>query len=96
VPETQATASSTIRNEVSSAQWVETVVAGSQGAWGHLFKFGFDFQHSGEGRVQAVHWKSVALTDHVERTAPGAATEQEVTAAELAVFAQDRWRIACA
>ena len=24
---------------------------------------------------------------------PGAATEQEVTAAELAVFAQDRWRI---
>jgi hypothetical protein len=24
---------------------------------------------------------------------PGAATEQEVTAAELAVFAQDRWRL---
>jgi hypothetical protein len=28
-----------------------------------------------------------------ERIVPGAATEQEVTAAELAVFAQDRWRI---
>ena len=96
-PETQAGSFFNDQNrEVSSAQWIETLsLALDRGRGEHLFKFGFDFQHSGyEGtstsRPLEIHRLDGSLA---ERNVPGAATEQEVTAAELAVFAQDRWRL---
>jgi hypothetical protein len=77
-------------------QWVETLTLALDRWRGeHLFKVGFDFQYSGYDGVSASRPLEIRRLDGslAERTEPGAATEQEVTAAELAVFAQDRWRI---
>ena len=96
-PETQAGSFfNDQKREVSSAQWVETLsLALDRGRGEHLFKFGFDFQHSGYEGTSASRPLEIRRLDGslAERSVPGAATEQEVTAAELAVFAQDRWRI---
>jgi hypothetical protein len=96
-PETQAGSFfNDQKREVSSAQWVETLsLALDRGHGEHLFKFGFDFQHSGYEGTSASRPLEIRRLDGslAERSVPGAATEQEVTAAELAMFAQDRWRI---
>jgi outer membrane receptor protein involved in Fe transport len=96
-PETQAGSFfNDQKREVSSAQWVETLsLALDRGHGEHLFKFGFDFQHSGYEGASASRPLEIRRLDGslAERTVPGAATEQEVTAAEVAVFAQDRWRL---
>ncbi len=96
-PETQAGSFfNDQKREVRSAQWVETLsLALDRGQGEHLFKFGFDFQHSGYEGTSASRPLEIRRLDGslAERSVPGAATEQEVTAAELAVFAQDRWRI---
>jgi len=96
-PETQAGSFfNDQKREVSSAQWVETLsLALDRGRGEHLFKFGFDFQHSGYEGTSTSRPVEIRRLDGslAERSVPGAATEQEVTAAELAVFAQDRWRL---
>jgi carboxypeptidase family protein/TonB-dependent receptor-like protein len=96
-PETQAGSFfNDQKREVSSAQWIETLsLALDRGRGEHLFKFGLDFQHSGYEGTSASRPLEIRRLDGslAERSVPGAATEQEVTAAELAVFAQDRWRI---
>jgi hypothetical protein len=82
--------------DVRSVQWVETLTLALDRWRGeHLFKVGFDFQYSGYDGMSASRPLEIRRLDGslAERTEPGAATEQEVTAAELAVFAQDRWRI---
>ena len=96
-PETQAGSFfNDQKREVRSVQWVETLSLALDREHGeHLFKFGFDFQHSGYEGTSASRPLEIRRLDGslAERSVPGAATEQEVTAAELAVFAQDRWRI---
>ena len=96
-PETQAGSFfNDQEREVRSAQWVETLTLASDRWRGeHLFKVGFDFQHSAYEGTSASRPVEIRRLDGslAERVVPGAATEQEVTAAELAVFAQDRWRI---
>jgi hypothetical protein len=96
-PETQAGSFFNDQDrEVSSAQWIETLTYASDRWRGqHLFKVGFDFQQSAYEGTSASRPLEIRRLDGslAERTVPGAATEQEVTAAELAVFAQDRWRI---
>jgi hypothetical protein len=82
--------------DVRSVQWVEALSLSVDNWHGqHLFKFGFDFQSSkyegsSESRPVDIYRGDGSLA---ERIVPGAATTQEVTAAELALFAQDRWRI---
>jgi Carboxypeptidase regulatory-like domain/TonB dependent receptor len=96
-PETQAGSFfNDQERQVRSVQWVETLsLALNRWHGQHLFKFGFDFQHSGYDGTSASRPLEIRRLDGslAERSVPGAATEQEVTAAELAVFAQDRWRL---
>ncbi|HLG56419.1 MAG TPA: TonB-dependent receptor [Vicinamibacterales bacterium] len=82
--------------EVRSVQWVEALSL-SVDKWRgqHLFKFGLDFQSSryegsSESRPIDIRRSEGSLA---ERIVPGSATTQDVTAAELALFAQDQWRI---
>ena len=82
--------------DVSSVQWVETLsLAVDKGHGQHLFKFGLDFQDSGYNGTSASRPVEIRRLDGslAERSVPGAPTRQAVTAAELALFAQDRWRI---
>ena len=81
--------------EVRSMQWVEALSL-SVDKWRgqHLFKFGLDFQDStykgsSESRPVEIRRGDASLA---ERIVSGSATFQEVTAAELALFAQDQWR----
>jgi hypothetical protein len=82
--------------DVRSVQWVETLAI-TLDRWrgSHLFKFGFDLQHSqyvGSSRSRSV--EILRLDGSLaERRIPGAPTAQEVTAGDLAAFAQDQWRI---
>jgi hypothetical protein len=96
-PETQAGSFfNDQERDVRSVQWIETLsLALDRGHGQHLFKFGFDFQHSGYDGTSTSRPLEIRRLDGslAERSEPGAATAQEVTAAELAVFAQDRWRI---
>ena len=82
--------------EVRSLQWVETLSL-SLDKWRgeHLFKFGLDFQDSGYDGTSASRPVEIRRLDGslAERSVPGAPTTQKVTAAELALFAQDRWRL---
>ena len=82
--------------EVRSFQWVEALSLSVDRWHGqHLFKFGFDFQDSkytGSSVSRAVEIRRLDGS-LAERILPGAASMQEVTAAELGVFAQDRWRL---
>ena len=82
--------------EVRSVQWVEALsVSVDKWRGQHLFKFGFDFQDSKYVGSSASRPVEIRRLDGslAERIAPGAAAMQEVTAAELGVFAQDRWRL---
>ena len=82
---------------VRSVQLVEGLSLSKDGWWGqHVFKLGIDLQQSqfdGENYSQALH--VVRLDGSLaERTtyAPGV-TNPEVSGTEIAVFAQDRWRV---
>ena len=82
--------------EVRSIQWVEALSL-SVDKWRgqHLFKFGFDFQDSkyvGSSVSRPVELRRLDGS-LAERIVPGDPTGQRVSAAELAVFAQDRWRL---
>jgi hypothetical protein len=82
--------------DVRSVQWVEALSL-SVDRWrgSHLFKFGFDFQDSRYNGTSVSRPLEIRRLDGslAERTVPGGATTQIVSAAELAVFAQDRWRL---
>lgn len=82
--------------DVRSVQWVEAVswlVDRPRGE--HLFKFGFDLQRSAydgdsESRPIEIRRLDGSLA---ERTVFAGLTTQDVQAEELALFAQDRWRV---
>ena len=82
--------------EVTSLQWVEALSL-TLDKWGgsHLFKFGLDLQDSRYNGSSASRPVEIRRLDGslAERSAPGAPTMQKVSAAELALFAQDRWRV---
>jgi Carboxypeptidase regulatory-like domain len=82
--------------EVRSVQWVEALsLVLDKWRGSHLFKFGLDFQGS--------HYNGSSVSRPVEirrsngslaeRIVHGEPTAQEAAAAELALFAQDHWRI---
>jgi TonB-dependent receptor-like protein/carboxypeptidase family protein len=82
--------------EVTSVQWVQALSL-SVDRWRgqHLFKFGFDFQDSrysgfSDSRPVEIRRPDGSLA---ERTVATGRTMQKVSAAELALFAQDRWRL---
>ena len=82
--------------EVRSAQWIETLsIALDKWRGSHLFKFGFDFQDSHYNGTSVSRPVEIRRVDGslAERIVPGAPAAQEVTAADLAVFAQDHWRV---
>jgi hypothetical protein len=82
--------------EVRSVQWVETLTF-SVDRWRgqHLFKVGLDLQDSGYAGTSVSRPVEIRRLDGTlaERTVHGAGTSQDVTALEIALFAQDRWRI---
>ena len=82
--------------EVRSVQWVEALSLSVDRWHGqHLFKFGFDFQDSkyvGSSVSRPVELRRLDGS-LAERIVPGLPSRQEVTAAELGVFVQDRWRL---
>ncbi len=82
--------------EVRSVQWVEALSL-SVDKWRgqHLFKFGLDFQDSKYNGSSVSRSVEIRRLDGslAELSLPGAPTLQKVTAAELAIFAQDRWRL---
>ena len=82
--------------EVRTVQWVEALSL-SVDKWRgeHLFKFGLDFQDSiyvGDSASRPVEVRRLDGS-LAERTLSDGPTTQKVTAAELALFAQDRWRL---
>jgi hypothetical protein len=82
--------------EVHSVQWVEALsLAADKWRGSHLFKFGFDFQDSSYKGTSVSRPLEIRRLDGslAERIVPGGASTQEVSAAELAAFAQDRWRL---
>ena len=82
--------------EVRSVQWVETLsVTLNKWRGSHLFKFGLDLQHSYYNGTSASRTVEIRRLDGslAERSVPGAPTTQEVTAGDLALFAQDQWRV---
>lgn len=81
---------------VRSVQWIETLSLSTDKWRGpHLFKFGLDFQDSKYNGTSTSRPVEIRRVDGslAERIVPGAPTTQRVTAAELALFAQDRWRL---
>ena len=82
--------------EVRSVQWVETVAV-TLDRWrgSHLFKFGFDYQHSHYDGTSGSRTVEIRRLDGslAERIAPGAPSTQSETADDLALFAQDQWRV---
>jgi hypothetical protein len=82
--------------EVKSIQWVEALSL-TLDKWrgSHLFKFGLDFQHSRYNGTSASRPVEIRRLDGslAERNVPDVPTTQEVSAADLALFAQDRWRL---
>jgi hypothetical protein len=81
---------------VRSLQLVETLaVTVDRWAGQHLFKFGLDFQDSEYEGKSAARPVDIRRADGslAERIVWGQPTGQFVSAAELALFAQDRWRL---
>jgi hypothetical protein len=82
--------------QVNSVQWVEALSLTRNGWRGqHLFKVGLDFQRSeytGASTSRPVEVRRIdgSLAERIVFSDP---TRQHVAAAELALFAQDRWRI---
>lgn len=81
---------------VNSFQWVETLSLAVNNWHGqHLFRFGMDYQHSSyDGTSESFPIEVRRLDGSLaELTVPGAPTDQDMEGNELALFAQDRWRI---
>jgi hypothetical protein len=82
--------------EVTSVQWVEALSL-SRDLWRgqHVFKFGTDLQLSSYQGTSLSRPIEVRRLDGTlaERIVFGGSTVQDVEGAELAVFAQDRWRV---
>jgi len=81
--------------EVSSFQWVEALSLTRDWRGQHVFKVGADFQRSvfngfSESRPVEIRRLDGSLA---ERTVFGPRSLQEVGGVEMAVFAQDRWRV---
>ncbi|HEX5109891.1 MAG TPA: TonB-dependent receptor [Vicinamibacterales bacterium] len=82
--------------DVRSIQWVETLsIALDKWRGSHLFKFGFDYQDSHYNGTSVSRPVEIRRLDGslAELIVPGAPATQEVSAADLAVFAQDHWRL---
>ena len=81
---------------VTSVQWVEAVSLSHDAGHGeHVLKVGADLQRSsydGDSASRAVEIRRLDGT-LAERIEFGPPTEQHVSGTELAVFAQDRWRV---
>jgi len=80
---------------VTSLQWIETLaVTVDRWRGQHLFKFGLDFQDSSYDGTSSSRPVEIRRLDGslAELIAPGAPTQQDVDATEVALFAQDRWR----
>jgi outer membrane receptor protein involved in Fe transport len=82
--------------DVNSIQWVETLSLSIDNWHGqHLLKFGFDFQDSaydGNSASRPVEVRRLDGSLAELQAAPGPTT-QHVSASELALFAQDAWRV---
>jgi hypothetical protein len=82
--------------EVRTVQWIEALSM-SMDRWhgSHLFKFGLDLQHSRYNGTSMSRPVEIRRLDGslAERTVAREMTAQGVTALELALFAQDRWRL---
>jgi carboxypeptidase family protein/TonB-dependent receptor-like protein len=82
--------------EVRSVQWVEAIsLALDKWRGSHLFKFGLDFQGSRYNGSSVSRPVEIRRSDGsiAERIVHSAPTAQDAAAAELALFAQDQWRI---
>jgi carboxypeptidase family protein/TonB-dependent receptor-like protein len=82
--------------EVRSVQWVEALSVSVDNWRGpHLFKFGLDFQDSRYTGTSTSRPVEIRRLDGslAERNVFGPPTAQDVSAAEYALFVQDRWRI---
>ena len=81
---------------VRSYQWVEALSL-SRDLWRgqHVFKFGTDLQRSEYSGQSVSRPVEIRRLDGslAERTEFGGPTEQNVEGSEVAVFAQDRWRL---
>lgn len=82
--------------DVTSVQWVESLSV-SRNLWRgeHVFKLGTDIQRShyegsSSSRPVEIRRADDTLAERIEFGGP---TEQEVAGTEVAVFAQDRWRV---
>ena len=82
--------------DVTSVQWVQSLSM-SRHSWRgeHVFKFGADLQRSHYDGVSASRPVEIRRLDGTlaERTEFGGPTEQLVNGVEVALFAQDRWRV---
>ena len=81
---------------VHSVQFVEALSMSKDWHGQHVFKFGFDLQHSGfDGTSFSQEVDAVRLDGSLaERTTfSPAVTSPHVSGTELALFAQDRWRL---
>jgi hypothetical protein len=82
--------------EVRSVQWVEALsLVLDKWRGSHLLKFGFDFQDSHYNGSSVSRPVEIRRNDGsiAERIVHGGPTSQEAAAADLALFAQDQWRI---
>jgi hypothetical protein len=81
--------------QVRSLQWIETLSLAVDKRGQHLLKFGLDLQDSSyDGRSTSRPVEIRRLDGSLaELIVPGRPATQRVSAAELAIFAQDRWRI---
>jgi hypothetical protein len=81
---------------VRSYQWVQALSV-SRDLWRgqHVFKFGTDLQRSNYTGMSVSRPVEIRRLDGslAERTEFGRPTEQDVAGSELAIFAQDRWRL---
>ena len=96
-PETQqGTFFNDQEREVRSVQWVEALsLVLDKWRGSHLFKFGLDFQGSQYNGSSMSRPVEIRRSDGslAERIVHGGSTAQEAGAAELALFAQDQWRL---
>jgi hypothetical protein len=82
--------------DVRSVQWVEALsIAFDRGRGEHVFKVGVDMQRSWYAGLSTSRPVEIRRLDDslAERIEFGPMMRQEVSATELALFAQDRWRI---
>lgn len=82
--------------QVRTVQWVEALSFSHDGWHGqHLFKFGLDLQRSAYNGASQSRPIEIRRDDGslAERIDFGAPTRQHVTAMEVALYVQDRWRI---